>query len=216
MALRNFLEHSLIYQDKDVLVINKPAGLLSVPGKGEHLLDSVLTRLQALNPDSLLIHRLDRDTSGILVFARNKAAQSHISKQFQARTTTKIYHALLEGKILHDGQIDVPVRYDETQPPLHIVDTDFNKSALTYYQVLEHLQIENFDVSRVRFKPVTGRSHQLRVHAQYLGHPIVGDTLYATEQGRKLAARLCLHATELSFVHPVTGKQLNFICPAPF
>lgn len=217
MVLNNFLVDCLVYQDNDILVINKPAGLLSVPGKGEDLFDSVLTRLQQIEPKTLLIHRLDRDTSGILVFALNKPAQSHISKQFQARTTDKLYQAVVEGKLQNQqGKIDVPVCYDPTRPPLHIADPEFPKPALTYYQVLEHLLINGKEVTRVALTPITGRSHQLRVHMQYLGHPIVGDTLYATEEGIALADRLYLHATELSFIHPVTAQQLHFKCEPEF
>lgn len=220
VALRNsladFLDSCLVYRDEHVMLINKPAGLLSVPGKGEALFDSLLTRLQQIEPDTLLIHRLDRDTSGLLAFALNKAAQRHISRQFQDRQTDKRYQALIEGVVTQKGEINIPVCYDPSRPPLHIADPDFPKPAQTYYEIIEHLQIENSDVTRVALTPVTGRSHQLRVHMQYLGHPIIGDTLYATVQGQKLATRLCLHATELSFKHPVTGQSLKFVCPPPF
>lgn len=217
MVLSNFLEDCLVYRDEDILIINKPAGLLSVPGKGEALFDSVLTRLQAIEPKTLLIHRLDRDTSGLLVFALNKSAQSHISKQFQNRETEKQYQAIVEGKLLQQqGSIDVPVCYDPEHPPLHIADPNFAKPALTHYQVIEHIVLNDCAVTRVALTPVTGRSHQLRVHMQYLGHPIVGDTLYATEHGIALADRLYLHATELSFIHPVTAQQLHFKCVPTF
>lgn len=198
------------------MVIHKPAGLLTVPGKGEHLFDSVLTRLQALEPDTLLIHRLDRDTSGILVFALNKAAQSHISKQFQNRQTEKHYHALLSGYLDGEGSVDIPVNYDPTRPPLHIVDPNFSKSALTHWQTVEQFAIEQETVTRVKLIPITGRSHQLRVHMQYLGHAIIGDSLYASNKAKTLMPRLCLHAESLSFFHPVTEAPLNFYCPAPF
>lgn len=216
----NFLQDCLIYRDDDVMVINKPAGLLSVPGKGEALSDSVQTRLLQEEPKTLLIHRLDRDTSGILVFALNKAAQRHISIQFQQRQTEKKYHAIVEGHLsVHFddfAEINVPVRYDEAHPPLHIADESHSKSAQSYYQIIENFYIQDVPVSRIVLKPITGRSHQLRVHTQYIGHPIVGDTLYATTQGQSLAKRLCLHAAELSFVHPVTGQTLNFVCQTPF
>jgi tRNA pseudouridine32 synthase/23S rRNA pseudouridine746 synthase len=216
VVLSNFLEDNLVYRDDDLLVIHKPEGLLSVPGKGVELLDSVLSRLQALEPKSLLIHRLDRDTSGLLVFALNKPAQSHISRQFEQRQTEKIYQAIVEGHLLAQGEVDVPVCYDPTRPPLHIADPNFHKPALTQFKVLEYLDIEGQAVSRVALKPITGRSHQLRVHMQYLGHAIVGDTLYATERGQALAPRLYLHATELSFQHPITAQTLHFVCPPPF
>ena len=216
----NFLQDCLIYRDDDVMVINKPAGLLSVPGKGEALSDSVQTRLLQEEPKTLLIHRLDRDTSGILVFALNKAAQRHISIQFQQRQTEKKYHAIVEGHLSDHfedfGEINVPVRYDEAHPPLHIADESHPKPAQSYYQIIENFYIQDVAVSRIVLKPITGRSHQLRVHTQYIGHPIVGDTLYATAQGQSLSKRLCLHAAELSFVHPVTGQTLNFVCQTPF
>lgn len=211
----NFLSQTLIHRDEHVIVINKPAGLLSVPGKGD-LTDCVIARLLAEEPNTLLIHRLDRDTSGILVFALNKAAQSHISKQFQNRQTEKQYHALVGGVLTDEGSVDVPVNYDPTRPPLHIADPAYHKPALTHWQALESFAINGQAVSRVKLTPITGRSHQLRVHMQYLGHAIVGDGLYASEVVQQLMPRLCLHAEQLSFLHPVTGEALNFFCPAPF
>ena len=216
MVLGNFLEDHLVYRDDDILVINKPAGLLSVPGKGPELSDSVLSRLQAIEPSTLLIHRLDRDTSGILVFALNKPAQSEISRQFQQRKTEKCYQAIVEGHMQCDGVVDIPVCYDASRPPLHIVDANFSKPALTEFKVLDNFFIHERMVSRVALMPITGRSHQLRVHMQYLGHPIIGDTLYATTLGQSLAARLCLHAMQLAFAHPSTGAPLKFVCPTPF
>ena len=213
--MSNFLQQTLLHRDAHFLIINKPAGLLSVPGKGD-LTDSVITRLQAIEPSTLLIHRLDRDTSGILVFALNKAAQSHISKQFQNRQTDKQYHALVSGYLGGKGSVDVPVNYDATRPPLHMADPSHNKPALTHWQAVEQFEINNEVVTRVKLTPITGRSHQLRVHMQYLGHAIIGDTLYADELAQQLMPRLCLHAEQLSFFHPVTGEQLNYLCPAPF
>ncbi|KAA8735593.1 RluA family pseudouridine synthase [Acinetobacter qingfengensis] len=214
--MSNFLQDCLVYRDEDILVIQKPEGLLSVPGKGEALFDSVLTRLHAIEPKTLLIHRLDRDTSGLLVFALNKAAQSHISRQFQERQTYKLYQAIVEGDLPERGEVNVPVCYDPSRPPLHIADPNFSKPALTQFEVIEYLTIQNQKVSRVALTPITGRSHQLRVHMQYLGHPIIGDTLYATVDGQTLSSRLCLHATALSFKHPVSGQALKFVCPPPF
>jgi tRNA pseudouridine32 synthase/23S rRNA pseudouridine746 synthase len=211
----NFLQQTLIHRDEHFIVINKPAGLLSVPGKGD-LTDCVIARLLAEEPNTLLIHRLDRDTSGILVFALNKAAQSHISRQFQNRQTEKQYHALVGGVLTDEGSVDVPVNYDPTRPPLHIADPAYHKPALTHWQALELFNINGQAVTRVKLMPITGRSHQLRVHMQYLGHAIVGDGLYASEVVQQLMPRLCLHAEQLSFLHPVTGEALNFFCPAPF
>ncbi|MBK0062317.1 MULTISPECIES: RluA family pseudouridine synthase [unclassified Acinetobacter] len=213
--MSNFLSDHLIYRDDDFIVIHKPAGILSVPGKGD-LNDSVLTRLIAEEPRTLLIHRLDRDTSGILVFALSKVAQTHISKQFQARQTDKLYQAVVAGNLTGEGTVDIPVVYDPERPPLHIVDPAHHKPALTYWKVIENLEWNRQPATRVQLTPITGRSHQLRVHMQYLGHPIVGDTLYADEKYQQLTPRLCLHAMSLSFQHPKTGEHLTFDCPVPF
>lgn len=198
------------------MVIHKPAGLLSVPGKGEALQDSMLTRLVALEPKTLLIHRLDRDTSGILVFGLSRLGQNRISRQFQERQTDKTYQALVAGTLSGQGTIDIPVVYDPSRPPLHMVDPQHSKSALTEWQALEQFELAGQVVTRVKLTPITGRSHQLRVHMQYLGHPIVGDTLYATAQHQQLTDRLCLHAQQLSFHHPKTDELLNFECAVPF
>lgn len=214
--MSNFLTDHLIHRDEDFMVVHKPAGILSVPGKGDALFDSLLTRLVEIEPKTLLIHRLDRDTSGILVFALNKAAQSAISKQFQSRQTDKTYQALVVGELHGKGQINVPVVYDPARPPLHIADPDFKKPALTDWEVMEHLEIDGVAVTRVKLKPITGRSHQLRVHMQYLGHSIVGDTLYAELAHQQLMPRLCLHAEQLSFYHPKTDELMSFHCPVPF
>lgn len=214
--MSNFLTDHLIHRDEDFMVIHKPAGLLSVPGKGEALQDSMLTRLVALEPKTLLIHRLDRDTSGILVFGLSRLGQNRISRQFQERQTDKTYQALVVGALTGQGTIDIPVVYDPSRPPLHMVDPQHSKPALTEWQALEQFELAGQVVTRVKLTPITGRSHQLRVHMQYLGHPIVGDTLYATAQHQQLTDRLCLHAQQLSFHHPKTDELLNFECAVPF
>lgn len=215
MSTPNFLKECLISRDDSFLVINKPAGILSVPGKGD-LTDCVINRLLALEPNVLLIHRLDRDTSGILVFALNKQAQRNISRQFEDRRTDKQYHALVAGHLHGEGSVDVPVCYDPTRPPLHMADPAYPKQALTHWRSIEQFAIAGQPVSRVKLTPVTGRSHQLRVHMQYIGHAMVGDELYADDAARQLMPRLCLHAEQLSFYHPVTEKKLTFNSPAPF
>lgn len=214
--MSNFLTEHLIHRDEDFMVIHKPAGILTVPGKTIDLQDCVINRLKDIEPNTLLIHRLDRDTSGILVFALSKFGQNRISRQFQERQTDKIYQAVVVGTLEGEGTVDVPVVYDATRPPLHIADPTFNKPALTHWQALEHFQIQGQPVTRVKLTPITGRSHQLRVHMQYLGHPIVGDTLYAAEKDQQLMSRLCLHAEYLSFYHPKTEKAVQFHCPVPF
>ena len=214
--MSNFLTEHLIHRDDDFMVVHKPAGLLTVPGKTEDLQDCLINRLVKLEKKTLLIHRLDRDTSGILVFGLSKDGQKSISRQFQERQTDKTYQALVVGALEGEGSVDVPVVYDPTRPPLHIADETYSKPALTHWQALEQFKIEDQIVTRVKLKPVTGRSHQLRVHMQYIGHPIVGDTLYAEEQHQILMQRLCLHAEYLSFQHPKTQELLSFHCPVPF
>ena len=198
------------------MVIHKPAGILTVPGKTEELQDCVINRLLKVEPKTLLIHRLDRDTSGILVFGLSRWGQKNISRQFQERQTSKTYQAIVAGMLQGEGTIDVPVIYDPEHPPLHIADPTHNKPALTHYKVIENFQIQGQAVSRVELTPITGRSHQLRVHMQYLGHPIIGDTLYATAEQQQLMSRLCLHAAQLSFHHPETQESVQFDCPVPF
>jgi len=198
------------------MVIHKPAGLLTVPGKTEDLQDCLINRLVKLEPKTLLIHRLDRDTSGILAFGLTKWGQKTISRQFQERQTDKTYQAVVAGKLEGEGTIEVPVVYDPSRPPLHIADPAHNKPAITHWQAIEHFNIQGQPVTRVKLIPITGRSHQLRVHMQYLGHPIIGDTLYATLEQQQLSSRLCLHAERLSFYHPQTEQLVEFYCPAPF
>lgn len=198
------------------MVIHKPAGVLTVPGKTEDLQDCVINRLLKIEPKTLLIHRLDRDTSGILVFGLSKWGQKTISRQFQERQTEKTYQAVVAGHLEGEGTVDVPVIYDPEHPPLHIAAPDHNKPALTHWQAIEHFEIQGQAVTRVKLTPITGRSHQLRVHMQYLGHPIVGDTLYATPEQQQLIPRLCLHAEHLSFYHPQTEERVEFYYPVPF
>lgn len=198
------------------MVIHKPAGILTVPGKTADLQDCVINRLLKIEPKILLIHRLDRDTSGILVFGLSKWGQKSISRQFQERQTSKTYQAVVAGTLHGEGTVDVPVIYDPEHPPLHIADPEHNKPALTHWKATQYFQIQGQAVTRVELTPITGRSHQLRVHMQYLGHPIIGDTLYATVEQQQLMPRLCLHAQQLSFHHPKTEELVQFDCPVPF
>ncbi|WP_162994941.1 MULTISPECIES: RluA family pseudouridine synthase [Acinetobacter] len=214
--MSNFLTEHLIHREDDFMVIHKPAGILTVPGKTEDLQDCVISRLLKIEPKTLLIHRLDRDTSGILVFGLSKWGQKSISRQFQERQTSKTYQAVVAGTLHGEGTVDVPVIYDPEHPPLHIAAPEHNKPALTHWKAVEHFQIQGQAVTRVELTPITGRSHQLRVHMQYLGHPIVGDTLYATTEQQQLMPRLCLHAQQLSFYHPKTEELVQFDCPVPF
>ncbi|QOW46554.1 MULTISPECIES: RluA family pseudouridine synthase [Acinetobacter] len=214
--MSNFLTEHLIHRDEDFMVIAKPAGILTVPGKTADLQDCVINRLLKIEPKTLLIHRLDRDTSGILVFGLSKWGQKCISRQFQERQTSKIYQAVVAGHLQGQGIIDVPVVYDPSRPPLHIADPEHNKPAITEWQAIEHFEIQEQPVTRVKLTPITGRSHQLRVHLQFLGHPIIGDTLYATVEQQALMPRLCLHAEQLRFHHPKTEEPVQFHCPVPF
>ncbi len=203
----------ILFCDDDLLVVGKPAGLLTVRGKGADKQDCLQARLQTQFADVRIIHRLDQDTSGILVFARHLTAQQHINKQFEQRQVNKHYIAVVYGHIAQmRGEIDAPLRYDPEHPPLHIVDYDNGQHALTQWQVLSR----HAKSTRVLLKPITGRSHQLRVHMQTLGHPIVGDTLYAPPEAILLSPRLCLHAETLEFTHPLHNQPLRFSWPAPF
>lgn len=211
----DFLQQVLLHEDPAFFMIQKPSGLLSVPGKGD-LTDSVLTRLVAIDPQIRLVHRLDRDTSGLMVFARSPEAQRHISRQFELRNTEKQYQALVLGALHGQGSIDVPVRYDPTRPPMHMVDLEHPKQALTHWQALPVQQIDGQDMTPLQLTPITGRSHQLRVHLLHLGHAILGDALYANPQGLALWPRLALHSALLAFDHPVTLQRQIFRSDADF
>lgn len=210
---RHSLDLLVLHLDQHCLVINKPPGLHTVPGIGPDKHDSVLTRLQAWDPAIYASHRLDRDTSGLLVFGRHKAAISSLGKQIQARTMSKRYEALVAGLIADDdGDIHLPMRYAEEFKPRQIIDALAGKPAHTQWQVLARYA----DTTRVALTPVTGRTHQLRLHMQALGHPILGDTLYAPAPWQQCRPRLCLHAAELAFEHPETGQRMCFKAPADF
>ena len=204
----------VIYLDKYMIAVSKPSGLLSVPGRGEDKADSLSTRVQAEYPDALVAHRLDRDTSGLLLFPRGAKLHRQISMMFEKREMDKTYVAMVMGKLATEqGEVNLPLMVDWPNRPRHIVDRESGKPALTRYRVLGYDAASN--TSRVVLEPVTGRTHQLRVHMQSLGHPIVGDTLYGgNPQGQ--AQRLLLHAHTLDFRHPVSGKILNLLAPLPF
>ena len=204
----------ILHQDPAFLVIDKPTLLLSVPGRAEDNKDCLITRLQENGyPEALIVHRLDWETSGIILLARNPDSHRELSRQFHDRETEKAYTALCWGQpALDSGSIDLPLRYDPPTKPRHVVDHEQGKHALTFWRVLERHQAW----SRVELTPVTGRSHQLRVHMLSIGHPLLGDRLYAHEAALEAAPRLCLHASMLAFSHPVTGERLRFECSAPF
>ena len=202
----------IIHADHELISVNKPSGLLSVPGKGEHLADCLIARVQAAFPGALLVHRLDRDTSGVMIFAATPHAQRHLGLQFEKRQTKKAYIARVFGRLEpKTGTVDLPLIIDWPNRPLQMVCHETGKEAQTDWKVLKATDEE----SRVRLFPKTGRSHQLRVHMLALGHPILGDPFYAS--GEALAhSRLMLHAEELRLRHPDGGKGMRFFAKAPF
>lgn len=204
----------IIHEDPSFLIVNKPSYLLSVPGRAEDNKDCLITRLQENGyPEARTVHRLDWETSGVMVFARNADSHRELSRQFQDRETEKSYTALCWGvPSMDSGSIDLPLRYDPENKPRHIVDYQQGRNALTFWKVLE--RDEHF--SRLELVPITGRSHQLRVHLLSIGHPILGDQLYAHPDALASQPRLCLHATQLSITHPETKERLFFENTAPF
>ena len=201
-----------LHDDHEVVLVNKPSGLLSVPGKGEHLADCLITRVQAVFPTALLVHRLDRDTSGVMIFALTPHAQRHLGLQFEKRQTKKTYIARVHGEMAEKtGTVDLPLIVDWENRPKQMVCHEAGKQAITDYRVIRAKGGE----SRVRLMPKTGRSHQLRVHMLELGHPILGDPFYAT--GPALAhPRLMLHSETLHFRHPDGGQGTRITAKAPF
>jgi tRNA pseudouridine32 synthase/23S rRNA pseudouridine746 synthase len=206
---------TIIYADEDILVVDKPSGLLSVPGKHPLNKDCLITRVQQQYSDAFIVHRLDMDTSGIMILARGKANLSALSRQFQERETHKEYLAWVYGLLKEDaGEIDLPLICDWPNRPKQMVDHELGKPSLTRFEVLER-QAATLQ-TKVLLKPVTGRSHQLRVHMAQIGHPISGCDFYAHPQALQQANRLQLHAWKLSFIHPTTGLLMTQTAPAVF
>ncbi len=203
----------VIHRDADLLVLDKPSGLLSVPGKPENHRDCLQSRAKAEYPQSLLVHRLDLDTSGVIVFALNPKAQRHLGLQFERRQTRKTYIARVWGQVAGEsGRIDLPVDIDWPTRPLHHVSYETGRPAQTDWRVLAREP----HATRMELTPLTGRSHQLRVHMQALGHPILGDRLYAKGAALTAAARLQLHAASLEIFHPKGGERVRFESVCPF
>ncbi|WP_282268626.1 RluA family pseudouridine synthase [Stenotrophomonas sp. PS02298] len=197
--------------DGALLVVDKPAGLLSVPGRLPENQDCVVSRLQQDYPDALTVHRLDQVTSGLMLYARGKAMQVALSKQFEQRQVSKRYEALVQGLVeAESGEIDLPLICDWPNRPKQMVSFELGKPSLTRWQVLARDAAAQ--TTRVELEPVTGRSHQLRLHLASIGHPIVGDVMYDALP----AARVCLHARRLGFVHPLSGAALEFVSECPF
>ncbi|PXW72124.1 ribosomal large subunit pseudouridine synthase A [Loktanella sp. PT4BL] len=203
---------TILHDDHQVLLVDKPSGLLSVPGKGPHLADCLLTRVQAAFPMALLVHRLDRDTSGVMIFALTPHAQRHLGLQFEKRQTKKTYIARVWGEMAEKtGTVDLPLIVDWPNRPKQMVDHETGKQAVTDWRVVRAKDGE----TRVKLMPRTGRSHQLRVHMQALGHPILGDPFYATGEARDYP-RLMLHSETLQFRHPDGGQGMRITAKCPF
>lgn len=204
-----------LHVDDACIVVVKPAGLLSVPGRGEHLQDCVASRVQAQFEDARVVHRLDMATSGLMLFARGAVAQRALSRAFAQREVHKRYVAIVHGRMAQpEGEIDLPLMADWPNRPLQKVDAAQGKPSLTRYRVLGFDSAAN--TTRVALEPLTGRAHQLRVHLLAIGHPMLGDALYAPPAVRALSSRLLLHAQALTFPHPASGTLQQLSCEVPF
>lgn len=204
---------NVLHADDHILVLDKPAGLLCVTGKTPDLFDCLEYRAQKHYPEATIVHRLDMSTSGILLMAMNIDAHRNLSRQFEQRKTTKTYIAKIWGKPeAQSGHIDLPLCCDWPNRPRQMVDHERGRASQTDWEVMQYEDKH----TRVRLRPITGRSHQLRVHMQSLGHPILGDEFYAHEKAYQASDRLCLHALSLSFHHPEDGRIVTFETPCPF
>jgi tRNA pseudouridine32 synthase / 23S rRNA pseudouridine746 synthase len=205
--------HDILFQDDHLLVLDKPSGLLSVPGRGPDLQDCLSARVQAAFPTALIVHRLDRDTSGLIVMALDLATQRDLNRQFAERTVTKRYLAIVAGcPNDSEGVIDLPMRKDFDRPPCHMIDPIAGRPARTDWRLIER----QGDRSHLELRPITGRSHQIRLHLATLGHPVLGDNLYAPPEIRAMSDRLLLHAAKLTLVHPVSGERCEWSSKCPF
>jgi len=203
----------IVHADDAIVVVDKPAGLPSVPGRAAGLQDCAAQRVQAVHPDALVVHRLDMATSGLLLFARGADVQRRLSRAFATRAVDKRYVAVVAGRLADErGEIDLPLAADWPNRPRQVVDHERGKPSLTRYAVLAR----DAHTTRVALEPLTGRSHQLRVHLAAIGHAILGDTLYAGANAQSAAPRLLLHASMLGFVHPHDGRRFEIESTAPF
>jgi len=203
----------ILYQDKDLVVLNKGSGLLTVPGRLAEHQDCLQNRVNKVLPSATIVHRLDMATSGILLMALNKSAHVSISRQFELRRTKKTYIARVYGQLeKSEGSVELPLICDWPNRPKQKVDHENGKKSLTHYRTLH--QSDNSTL--VELTPITGRSHQLRVHMLAIGHPILGDRLYAHDKALSLSSRLQLHAQMLTINHPVSGQSLTFTSKCPF
>jgi tRNA pseudouridine32 synthase/23S rRNA pseudouridine746 synthase len=213
VAVMDALSEGLVYVDEHLLVLDKPAGLLAVPGRGEDKQDCLSLRAQRLWPDALVVHRLDMATSGLFVMGRGIAMQRRLSRAFAERGVDKRYEAVVAGRLDADaGTIALPLAADWPRRPLQKVDAEHGRPSETRWEVVRR----EADTTRLLLEPRTGRTHQLRVHLQAIGHPILGDALYAPSGAQARSPRLLLHATRLQLAHPAGGEPLVFESPAPF
>lgn len=207
------LSVDILYHDRNIIVVNKPSGLLSVPGKGELLKDCLISRLQKVFPDALLVHRLDLETSGVMLFALTPYAQRHLGLQFEKRQVKKTYIANVWGNVENKtGEIEAPIIVDWPNRPRQKICWETGKSAFTKWRVLR----KNKQSTRLRLMPTTGRSHQLRVHMLSIGHVILGDKLYAKGEPLEASERLQLHSESIKIRHPEGGKGIVFKSRNPF
>ena len=209
----------ILHLDDRLIVLDKPVGLLSVPGIGHEKRDCLAVRVAAAYPGARIVHRLDRDTSGVIIMARDAEAHRELSRQFHDREVSKTYIAIVAGVMSGDsGVIDLPMRkdMDPANAPRQVIDHAEGRPAITHWWVQRRETIDGIDRTRVLLKPVTGRSHQLRLHLKSIGHPILGDDLYAPSAVLAMADRLMLHAQSLTLVHPQTASLMTFEAPCPF
>ncbi len=203
----------ILYQDDDLLLVKKPDLLLSVPGRHPLNKDCLISRLQIDFPSASIVHRLDLDTSGVMIIPLNKSAHSNISRQFQERKIIKEYVAVVYGRLeAKTGEICLPIAPDWKNRPIQVIDHQRGKSASTQFKTIKRTGAK----TRILLQPVTGRSHQLRLHMQAIGHPILGCDLYAHPRAFCMASRLMLHATRIGLIHPTTGRPLEQLCPPDF
>ncbi|EPG0369817.1 bifunctional tRNA pseudouridine(32) synthase/23S rRNA pseudouridine(746) synthase RluA [Photobacterium damselae] len=203
----------VLHLDRDIIAVNKPSGLLSVPGRDPAHYDSIYSRVLRDHPKSQIVHRLDMTTSGLIVLAINKNAERHLKAQFRERQTHKVYYARVWGHLEQQhGSVDLPLICDWPNRPKQKVCYEEGKPSLTHYEVVRYEE----NATLVRLLPVTGRSHQLRVHMMAIGHPILGDRFYAHDEAREMAPRLQLHAAELTFAHPYTEEPMHIFAPCGF
>jgi tRNA pseudouridine32 synthase/23S rRNA pseudouridine746 synthase len=204
---------SIIYYDDDIIIVDKQAGVLSVPGRGPEKLDSISHRLNLEFEEVHIVHRLDMATSGIMIFARHKDSLRSLQQQFQNRQTKKTYQAIVHGKLTPSrGAINFPMRCDWPNRPKQMVCYEFGKKSLTRWRIIEYTH-EN---TRIELMPVTGRSHQLRIHCNAIGHPIIGDPFYGNTKSQAASNHLCLHAQSLTVKHPSSNEEVTFSSSVPF